>query len=243
MILKLNWLLTVVLTLFVLNSGAQNLSGDSVSSHNNPVAAAVDYYHQNIAEQSEIYNGAAYEAAPAAYKGSVYFQNKNYPTPATIRYNGILYKNIPLLYDIYSDVMVASSLNNFYYILRAEKVSDIYLSGHHFIYLNDQTDGLKPGFYDQLYAGTITVLVRRTKLVSNNVTLQAVEVTYRDNNEIYLKKQGKYSQVNSKSSVMNILKDKEKELNQYISSNKIKYNKDKEASIAAIAEYYDQITH
>ncbi len=42
---------------------------------------------------------------------------------------------------------------------------------------------------------------------------------------------------------MSILKDKEKELKQYISSNRIKYNKDKEAFIAAIAKYYEQITN
>ncbi len=42
---------------------------------------------------------------------------------------------------------------------------------------------------------------------------------------------------------MEILKDKKRELKQFLSINKIKFNKDKEGSVAKMVHYYDQITH
>lgn len=239
------WLTPIAFILFITHSYAQNTApGVAMDQDTGAIIRAIKYYNQAISEQSEIYNGMAYPFPPKANKGSVFFQDKNYVIPASVFYNGTLYKNIPVLYDVYSDVMVASSRTAFNYILRAEKISGIYLSGHHFVYLSAEDAGnLKPGFYDQLYAGRSEVLVKRLKAVNNNVTSQAAEITYTDQSDIYLKKGDKYYVVNSKGAFLDVLKDKKKELNQYLSGNKIKYNKDKEASAASLARYYDQITN
>jgi hypothetical protein len=240
---KSYWIIIIASTLFVSGSYAQSSLHDSLSY---TVAAnkAIDYYNEAIAEQSEIYNGAAYESPAAAYKGSVYFQDKNYCTPGLVRYNGTLYKNVPVFYNSYSDIMVVASRNLFNYILGPGKVSDVYLLNHHFIYINAENAGnLDAGFYDQLYDGKSAVLVKRTKTISNNITSQTVEVTYKDQSDIYLKKGDKYYPVNGKSAVMAIFQAKKKELNQYLKSNNIKYNRDRESSVVSLARYYDQITN
>ncbi|MDB4904255.1 MAG: hypothetical protein JWQ63_3536 [Mucilaginibacter sp.] len=239
--INIYWVIIICPAFSVSNLCAQNISTDSIL-FTGAANKVIDYYNKDIAEQSEIYNGVIYEAPVKAYRGSVYFQDNNYYIPCLIRYDGILYKNIPVLYDIYSDVMAAASPNLFNYILHPEKASDVYLLNHHFIYVNAYNNfSLNPGYYDQLYDGKTTVLVKRIKTVNNNVTAQGVEVTYIDESEIYIKKGDKYLLVNGKSTVINILKDKKKELNQYLSSNKIRFNKDKEGSVARLARYYDQI--
>jgi hypothetical protein len=239
--INIYWLIIIYPAFFVSNLYAQNISTDSIL-FTGAANKVIDYYNESVAEQSEIYNGVAYEAPSKAYKGSVYFQDNNYCIPGLIRYDGTLYKNVPVLYDIFSDLMVAASRNQFNYILHPEKASDVYLLNHHFIYVNVyNASSLKPGYYDQLYDGNTTVLVKRTKNISNNVTSHGVEVIYTDESEIYIKKKDKYFLVNSKSAVINILKDKKKDLNQYLSSNKITFNKDKEGSVAGLARYYDQI--
>ena len=242
MIVMLNRLLTSALILLSFNLQAQEFSADSVI--NSPISKAIGIYNQSIAGQSEIYNGTAYEPPPKAYKGSVYFQDRNYFSPCIIRYNGTLYNNIPVLYDVFNDLMIASSPDQFNYILRTGKLSDVLMLNHHFIYFNnDSSNVLRSGFYDQLYARKAAVLVKRVKLVSNNITQQGVEIAYKDNSEIYVKKSGNYYQVDSKTALMNVLKDKEKELDQYLKTKKLKFNKDKEASIVALVQYYDQITN
>ncbi|MDB5132743.1 MAG: hypothetical protein JWR02_2492 [Mucilaginibacter sp.] len=243
MTLKQWWLTVAFPILFFSASVAQTISVDSLQ-YNKAAAKAVDLYNEQIAGQSEIYNGTAYESPAKATKGSVYFQDKNYFTAGIIRYNNTWYKNIPVLYDVFNDLMVAESRNRVNYILRDDKLSDVYFLNHHFTYVyGDAGNGLKSGYYDELYSGKLEVFVKRIKIVNNSVSSQSVEVIYKDNSDIYIKKDGKYFSVNSKGAVLDILKDKKRELKQYLTNNNMKFNKDKEGSVASLARYYDQITH
>jgi hypothetical protein len=231
--------LTIFLGLFILKSSAQNVPEDTLL-YSSTAKQVIDYFNTSIAEQSEIYNGAKYELYPPANKGTFYFLDKNYCVPSLIRYNGTWFKNIPVLYDVHNDAMISVNGNNLF-VLDAERTSDIYLLDHHFIYLNTKNpDDLAPGFYDLLYDGRSQVLVKRTKLVDESKT---TEIVYEDKTAIYVKKDNKYLLVSSKGTLMDIFKSKRKELNQYLKSNKIKYNKDEEGAVARLASYYDQISN
>jgi len=235
--------LTLIIFVCFSKTYAQTITVDSFKteiSENN----LIELFDQNIKDRSDLYNGPAYEAPEKAYKGSVFFNNLNYFVPCNIRYNGYLYKNIPLLYDVFKNVFVSSSPAGFNFILFGTKVEYINLSGHHFIYLDSQkAAGLEEGYYDELYKGATSVIVKRIKKISNNVTEQAVEITYTDESETYIKHNGRYFAANSKSELMEILKDKKNELSQFFKSNKVKFNKDKEASVVVLAKFYDQISN
>lgn len=243
MVIKSRWLIVTALVLCFSGVYAQNITPDS-ALYSNAAGRAVDFFNTAIADESEIYNGAVYEFTPRATKGSVYLDDKNFCTPSLIRYNGTAYKNIPLMYDVFHDEMVVYSPSAVYFILHQEKLTDVYLTVHHFIYV-DAANGadIKSGYYDELYDGKTTVLVKLIKVPHSSVTQTSVEVIYSDESEIYLKKGGKFMQVDSKGSVLGVLKDRKKELSQFLSSNKIKFNRDKEGSVARLARYYDQITN
>jgi hypothetical protein len=231
--------LAIFLGLIILKSSAQNASGDTLL-YSSTAKQVIDYFNTSIAEQSEIYNGARYELYPPANKGTFYFKDKNYCIPSLIRYNGTWFKNIPVLYDVHNDAMISVNGNNLF-VLDAERTTDIYLLEHHFIYLNTKSpDDLTPGFYDLLYDGKSQVLVKRTKLIDES---KSTEIVYEDKAAIYVKKDNKYLPVSSKGALMDIFKNKSKELNQYLKSNKIKYNKDEEGAVARLASYYDQISN
>jgi hypothetical protein len=225
------------------NLQAQNLRADSLL-YGQAATQAIDYYNTVIANESEIYNGAVYEFYPPANKGSFYFQDKNYCIPGLVRYNGNWYKNIPILYDIYNDVMV-STLNNNLFILNTEKISDIYLLHHHFIHINDQSqDNLAPGFYDVIYNGKSQVLIKRIKFINDHVIgSQLSETFYEDKSNAYIKKGNKYYLVDSRGSFLDTFKDKKKDLNRYMNNNKIDYKEDKEGAVAKLAAYYDSINN
>jgi hypothetical protein len=240
---KSRWLIVAALVFCLSAVYAQTLTPDS-AAYSAAAGKAVDFFNTAIAEQSEIYNGRVYEFLPKATKGSVYLDDKNYCIPGLIRYNGTVYKNVPVLYDAFSDEMVAFSPGSVYFILQPEKLSDVYFSGHHFIYVDAANGGdIKPGYYDELYDGKTTVLAKLMKVPHSSVNQTGVEIVYTEETNIYLKKNGKYIQVDSKGDVMSILKERKKELNQYLSSSKIKFNKDKQGSVARLARYYDQITN
>jgi hypothetical protein len=231
--------LVIFLGLTVLKSSAQNAREDTLL-YSSTAKRVIDYFNTTIAEQSEIYNGVKYELYPPANKGTFYFHDKNYCIASLIRYNGTWFKNIPVLYDVHNDAMISVNGDNLF-VLDAPRTSDIYLLDHHFIYLDTKSpDELTPGFYDLLYDGKSQVLVKRTKLIDESKT---TEIVYEDKTAIYVKKENKYLPVNSKGAVMDIFKSKRKELNQYLKSNKIKYNKDQEGAVARLASYYDQISN
>jgi hypothetical protein len=232
----------IVAGLLACNSEAQNASYDSLR-YSPAAEQVIAHYITAIDGQSEVYNGLEYYLHPPAYKGSAYFQGKTMFMPAIVCYRGTWYKDVPVLYDMFTDEMV-SELKDSLYTLRADRTSDIYLSGHHFIYLKaSESKNLPAGYYDQLYNGRSAVLVKRARTVLNRVTQQGVEVIYEDQDAIYIKKGEKYIQVNSKGSVLDVFKDKTKQLKQYLGDNKIAYKKDREASVVKLAGYYDQITN
>ena len=235
------FVLIIALVLLICKANAQSALPDSMA-YSNAAEQVIGRYISVIDDQSEIYNGIEYHLYPPAYKGSAYFQGKSAFTLSIIRYNGIWYKNIPVLYDRHADVMI-SGLKDSLYVLRPEKTSDIYLSGHHFIYLGSRNDqNLATGFYDQLYPGKSEILVKRVTTVQNIVTQQTVEVFYENSDVIYIKKGRTYIQVSGKGSVLEVFKDKRKELKQYLNDSKISYQKDKEQSVVKLASYYDQLT-
>jgi len=222
---------------------AQNVHGQTASRDSTLKNDAVDAYNAVMANQLEFYNGAEYKLYPNAYKGSPYFEEKNHCTPSLIRYNGTWYKNVPVLYDLYNDLMVGA-MHDSLYVLRADKLTDLYLLNHHFINLTQASAGkLTPGYYDILYNSKSQVLVKRARTVQNNVTQQGVEVIYENKDVIYIKKGNNYYEVSSKGSVLDVFNDRKKQLKQYLNDNNIRYGSDKEGSVVRLTRYYDQLTN
>lgn len=228
----------ITLSLFAVRSIAQNAPDTLLNTK--AETQVVDVYNKTIGDQSEFYNGPQFNPPPKAYRGSPYFLDSASLQPANIRYNGTHYRDVPILYDAYDDLMVSQS-HSVLYSVRSEKLSDVFLAGHHFIYLTGSK--LTTGYYDQLYDGTSEVLVKRGRGVVKRVEQQAVQVIYEVDDMIYIKKGADYLPVNSKQSVLSVFKNKSKELKEYISVNKISFRKDREHSIAQLASFYDQINH
>jgi len=232
------WLIFVTFFCIVQNVHGQTALRDSALKND-----AVDVYNAVMANQLEFYNGAEYKLYPIAYKGSAYFEEKNHCTPSLIRYNGTWYKNVPVLYDLYNDLMVGA-MHDSLYVLRADKLTDLYLLNHHFINLTQASAGkLTPGYYDILYNSKSQVLVKRARTVQNNVTQQGVEVIYENKDVIYIKKGNNYYEVSSKGSVLDVFNDRKKQLKQYLNDNNIRYGSDKEGSVVRLTRYYDQLTN
>jgi len=231
----------IALCFFTVRAIAQSAQ-DTLFS-NRAETQVLGVYNKTIGDQSEIYNGPQYNPLPKAYRGSPYFLDTASLQPANIRYNGTWYKEIPILYDVYNDLMVSVS-HSIFYSVRSTKLSDVFVAGHHFINL-PESKGLKlaTGYYDELYGGQSQVLVKRKRGVVKRVEQQSVLVIYEDDDVIYIKKGSDYLPVNSKQSVFDVFKNKSKQLKDYISANKISFRKDKEHAISQLATYYDQINH
>jgi hypothetical protein len=226
--------------------------GQQAQNDNGSLHASIDQnvsdFYIAIGQESRLYNGTEYHPYPPTIKGTPYFP-LDAQTWATgeVTYDGILYKGVPMMYDIVKDEVVALLYNHFsMYTLIDERVQDFSFSGHHFVRINadsliNDKSGISTGFYDQIYSGKIELLAKWSKTIqettSNSTTLESY---FADTHDYYLRKGNTWYKVNSQSAFLNALKDRKATLQQYLKSNKMKFKQNPELAMIALATYYDK---
>jgi len=213
-------------------------------------ANAVRLYNAALGNQSPLYTGPEYNFYDPIIKGSPFLLESNSFSTGAVFYDNVQYTGVPLLYDMYADKLVALLYNNFAkYMLIKERVKTFDINAHHFVHIVvDSTAAKKPviksGYYDERYNGKIAVLVKRGKTIQTiSGGLIAAESSFNISTDYFLKKEDTYYSISGESSLLNVLKDYKKELQQYIKSNKIKFRKSPEDAMVKIATYYDHLTH
>lgn len=228
------------------------IANDNVSAQTGVDSAslslAVANYNTAIGQQSHLYNGPEYEFYDPIIKGNAYvFDNKVF-TPGSVRYGAAVYSDIPMLYDLNKDLVVVLLYNHFTkFSLLSERVPEFRLLNHHFIRINTDSTGkaaLATGFYDQLYPGRkIGIIVKRAKSIQTNTGTNAVESFFSETKDYYVKKEGNYFSFSGKAGLLDIFKDKKKELRQYIKTNNIDFRENFEQAIVDVATYYDHLSN
>lgn len=209
------------------------------------IANTVKAYEKAIGPQSQLYRGAIYEYYDINRDGSPYFNESMLLANGNVKYYGIEYKDVPLLYDQYLGQLVTMSHNNYSkLVLLNEGISDFDIYGHHFIKfvpdaLNEKMDA---GFYDELYnSSKHQLLVKRVK--SRFIESIVLKTTFAPKNTYYLKKGLTYITVNTKGQLFDALKDKKKELKKYLKDTGLEYSENKDEALVKLLTFYDSITN
>ncbi len=200
-----------------------------------------------IGEDSRLYNGPEYDQYDPAIKGNAYADDIIVWKLGTVYYDDAIYTNVPMMFDVYKDCVVVLHYNKASrYTLLNDKLHYFNLSGHHFIYLNVDSvnnPGIHNGIYNQLYKGKTEVLAKRSKSIQTGTTGNLENYFTAGKKEIYLKKGSIYYNINSVPSILKALQDKKKQVQLFISDNRINYKADPEQALVKIASYYDQLTN
>ncbi len=230
------------------NSLAQTAHTDS-SSQQNALNNTLSLFYASIGEQSRLYNGTEYYLSDPITKGNAFFSDVNAFTPGSIVYDGTYFNGVPMLYDIYYDKVVVLLYNHFSkFSLIKEKVKSFDFLDHHFININADTLGvntiIKTGFYDELYGGKTQILAKRSKNIQTSTSgILGPEAYFNPVKDYYVRKNNTYYSFSGQGSLLDVLKDKKKEIQQYIKANQIKFRQDPEEAMVKIASYYDHLTN
>jgi hypothetical protein len=154
---------------------------------------------------------------------------------------------VKIKYDLYKDLLVIPLYGSYLKMsLINDKLTGFDILGHHFIYLKSIQGAINPvpaGIYDQLYAGKIQILCKRDKSLQQDHGMNTITNYFSYSASYYILKNNQYFAVSGKGDFLDVLKDKKKELQKFIRTNKLKFNKsDKEQAMAKVAEYYDHIS-
>ena len=224
---------------------SENLDTSQVQSSINQ---AIGLYYKAIGENAHLYNGSEYMqyiVFNPAKDRNPFFQNI-FMQNGTVMYDGTVYHDVPLTYDVYKDVLIGMRYSwNYRIQLVTDKVDFFELAGHYFRLLREDSTASLPdgwGFYEKLYEGkSISVLAKRKRKKEERYYSAEFTTYFFQNDHYYIKKDGTYFPVNSKSSVLDVLKDKKKEIRKYLRKNNISFKPSPENGMISAAAYYDQI--
>jgi hypothetical protein len=226
---------------------AQTAPADS-SSQQPALNNALSLFYSTIGKQSPLYNGTEYYLYDPVIKGNAYYSDVNSFTPGSVNYDNMMFKGVPMLYDIYSDQLVVLLYNNLNRVtLIKDKVSSFDFLDHHFVrvdtitFLNNPV--IKPGYYDELYKGHLQILAKSSKDIQHSPSTETIETYFSAEKSYFIRKNGLYYAFSGQGDLLSLLKDKKKELQKYIRDNQIKYRRDPEEAMVKIASYYDHLTN
>ena len=234
----------VLINLFCIAAHACIAQALDTSGYTSAINNAVVNYHQFLRPETGLYNGREYyDYSPTIKDGDPFFLSTKFNT-GSVTYDGILYENVPILYDLVTSDVVITDSNYFYRIkLNGERVSRFSVLQHTFIRLDEDSNAvIKPGFYDLLYDGETRLYKKHIKRVQEAVTNEGVRRYIVESIDYYVLKGNVYYHVNSKKDLLSVLKDKKKELNASVKKNKLDTRKKKDESFTALVAYYDQLT-
>jgi hypothetical protein len=237
----LKFALCFAVVLFTVKTYAQQRITDS-AVYQTPANNAIAYFKQGVGVQSGLYNGQEYIPFNRLKAENVFFLDAKTWDRAILNYDGTTYTNVPMMYDLLRDIAVVQLydvVNSF--TLVTEKITDFTLLNHHFVYKYSDslnTNGLKPGLYDQLYDGKTEVLVNRKR----TLLILSGKNTFPEDDQLLVKLGDVYYPVGSQHKLLSVLKSKKKELRKYINDNNVFFKDNPEQSTIRIAAYYDKLT-
>lgn len=182
-----------------------------------------------VEDQRGLYNGPEYIPTQTQGSGHQFFLTDKLQEESII-YNGIVYDNIPLAYDLHHDqVVITNSSGNKICPVR-ERIDAFTVNGHHFKYVR-KIPGLDPGYYDFLFDGSTSLCAQRKKVMRGFQWRELV--TY-----YVIHPDRSISIVDDKKSLLAALAASQKDIRHFIAENKLNFRKNKERSLARVLEFY-----
>ena len=239
-------LLLIFLFFLQLNTIAQNPDPGS-DTDSSIIKNVISFYDKAIGEQSHLYNGKEYISYPYQFsEGHPFFLWDSWQNGELI-YEGTLYKDVSILYDIVRDEVVILHFNNVTKMsLIKEKIKSFTLPGHTFIQIvadSIHSSVITKGFYELLYAGKDSLLSKRTKNTQILYRQSFPELKVFSKDHYYLKKDNKYYTVNNENSFLHQFDNKKKEIRSYKKQNRLSFKNDPENAMIKIMTYHDQLTN
>jgi hypothetical protein len=221
----------------LLNASLQNI----IFLHNEILGVNIHLYNgpQN-AGYNHLSVGNPYFMADVVQTGSVF-------------YDGILYNEVPMLYDLEQDNIVIVRYNKenseqqYRNMMRIDlirnRVGWFALPGHEFVRLEADSNSrnMNDGFYDRVYDGKIKVFIKHIKKYVEEIKGRELERRHDTYTYYYVQKSGIYYSIKKKKSFLQLFKDKKKELTAFTRKNKLRFKKNEETFITEVSRYYDQL--
>ncbi|MFL5738938.1 MAG: hypothetical protein ACJ75B_01870 [Flavisolibacter sp.] len=220
------------------NLKAQSSQADS-SFYSEALSSAISAYDSlNKGLNAAIYNGVEQLGYVYTIKGTPYFGPKGWQK-ATVLYDGVLYRNVSVKYDMVKDLLLVAHPNGYTVLsLFSPRVDSFSFAGHRFYYLNRKD--IPAGFYELLKEGKVSIVAKRARKINENVFSPDRGEQFESEDEFFAVRDGNYHLIKTEKEMLALFPGQQKEAHRYLKSGKIKFRKNPEEAILRLAEYYNR---
>jgi hypothetical protein len=222
---------------------AQDHSTDS-SFFSKAVSSARTQYMKSMGGGSYLYNSVAYERYWNGMVGHPFFINEEFKQ-GNLYYNGVLYEDVPLMYDLSRDQLITKNFSKELNVkLLAEKIGGFTIGKNNFTRIvadSNHISSVSTGFYERLYSGTVTVLGKYEKKVEHSLRAEDKITKLVQHDHYFIEKDGKYHLITGESDLLSLFKEQRGELRKFLNRREISFKKDPAATIVQAVIYYEQL--
>ncbi|GAB3895170.1 hypothetical protein [Spirosoma agri] len=221
--------------------------GQPVSADSSFLAAArnqaVTSYETALTEKTHLYTGHEFIPHDRRIKIHPYFATDSLQS-GSITYNGLVYHDVMMLYDVVRDELAIQAPKNVFRIRpHTEQVRTFSLGNHQFARIvGDSAAGVRTGFYNILHKGRVQFLAKRIKAVHEDISGGVYKADYLVKDRYYILKDGLYHEVRTKRSVFRLFPDQSASLRKYLRSARLKFSEQREEAITALVKQYEKLT-
>ncbi len=239
----LKTLLFLQLSCAVTNAAAQTAEEDDMAA--SALKNTVTVYHGYMGLQNGITNGPFYIFYSNSILRGMPFLDSTKASSGQVTFNGILYENVTLWYDVVKEKLVTLSPNyNLMHELTNDRVNDFVIWGRHFKHLRHEEVGrqIPVGYYEVLFDGAKSKLYKKhIKTIKDEVWDGKMAKVIEEGQAVYVERNGTFYRITNIPSVLNAYSDHPAEMRDFMRKAGFRNIKNHAASLPAIAAHYETL--
>jgi hypothetical protein len=212
---------------------------DSISTS---LSSVYQHYANRIDKSAAIYKGTEYEGSYQLVEGTPFWDSSDFQ-PGAICYQGIIYYDIPMAYDLVRNELLVLGPQPARLLVDATKIDSFFLKGHSFVYVrNDSShNALTDGIYDRLFnTADLKVYAARYKIIAAGTRAEEPE-HFTTHARYYLQYDHSNYTLTRSADLLHIFPDEKSRLRAFWRANKMNYKKDPESFILKTVDYWLQL--
>jgi hypothetical protein len=202
------------------------------------ISNAYSTYRHGLREHLTLYNGSDHTLYRSISGEHPYFGSDDWISGSVI-FNENRYDDVELRYNLWTDKLILDNYSGVYAIqLNSDEVQGFKIGDHVFVRLNNNV--IQQGFYELLLNEAIKVYARRTKALQEQVSDLKVNRFFIEKSKYYVFQNGQYFLIKGKKTIIQLFRNRKKEINQFLRQNNIIFSKDREKAIVRITKFYSE---
>jgi len=237
--------LTALFFCSVITGGLYAQTGIMDSSFLRATAYTRQVYESRRSSELPLYSGLRHQLYPSSIEGNPYFQSRDWYKGSVV-YDNVLYENVTMRLDQVKEELVVSydESSGVFISLFTPRVKEFSFGGSRFERMVHDTAGksaLQTGIYEVLVTGKLTAMLRTVKEIEEKIEGTTLYRVVDEQNRYYVLRDGVYHPIRKQSDLIDIVKERRKEVQQYLSKSQLKFRREAKQTIIAAIQFYNQL--